>query len=115
MFNDEIMMMWLVFSIYLIASGRPIIAAFVLSLAYSVKAGVLLMIPAFLGSLQLYYGTSTLLKGISIILGFQITVALPFILGDSTVYDYIVRSKLLGHGREGIAYAAEFWDYLAAH
>lgn len=43
-------------------------------------------------------------------------IALPFCLfGESTVNDYIIRSKLTGAGRNGIAGAAAFWDYLAAH
>lgn len=42
-------------------------------------------------------------------------MALPFVLGDTTVKDYIHRSKLTGAGRDGVAGAPEFWDYLAAH
>ena len=42
-------------------------------------------------------------------------VALPFIMGDSKIIDYIHRSKLTGAGRNGVAGAAEYWDYLAAH
>ena len=41
-------------------------------------------------------------------------VALPFVLNDTTVDDYLVRSKLIGAGRNGIAYAEEHWDYIAA-
>lgn len=41
-------------------------------------------------------------------------VALPFVLTESTVEDYIIRSKLTGAGRNGINDAPEFWDYLAA-
>jgi hypothetical protein len=51
MFNDEIMVMYLVISMYLLANSRPILATLVFSLAYSVKAGALLMLPAFVGSL----------------------------------------------------------------
>ena len=36
-------------------------------------------------------------------------------LGETTVADYIMRSKLTGAGRNGIAFAEDFWDYLAAH
>ena len=36
-------------------------------------------------------------------------------MGNSTLHDYIERSKLTGAGRNGIAGAAAFWDYLAAH
>ena len=42
-------------------------------------------------------------------------IALPFVMGDSTIEDYIHRSKLTGAGRNGIAGAAKFWDFLAAH
>ena len=36
-------------------------------------------------------------------------------MNESTVSDYIRRSKLTGQGRNGIAFAEEFWDFLAAH
>jgi hypothetical protein len=36
-------------------------------------------------------------------------------MGNSTLHDYIERSKLTGAGRNGILGAAEFWNYLAAH
>lgn len=43
-------------------------------------------------------------------------IATPFCLfGETTVADYIHRSKLTGAGRNGVAGAAAFWDYLAAH
>ena len=52
----------------------------------------------------------------AIILTFQVVIALPFcLIGESTVADYIHRSKLTGAGRNGVAGAAAFWDYLAAH
>ena len=60
------------------------------------------------------YGTRTLLTCIAIIVAFQVLIALPFVLNDSTVEDYLVRSKLTGAGRNGIAHSEEFWDYLAA-
>ena len=39
------------------------------------------------------------MTGVTIILGFQVLVAAPFVLGDSSVADYIQRSKLTGAGR----------------
>lgn len=42
-------------------------------------------------------------------------IAYPFIAGDSTVKDYIERSKLTGAGRNGIQNSPAFYDYLAAH
>jgi len=50
-----------------------------------------------------------------IIVSFQIIIALPFVLSETSVKDYISRSKLTGEGRNGVAFAAEYWDYLAAH
>lgn len=62
------------------------------------------------------HGTIKLITCIVLIIGFQVIIALPFCLfGESTVADYIQRSKLTGAGRNGIAGAAAFWDYLAAH
>ena len=49
-----------------------------------------------------------------IIFTFQVVIALPFLLGDSTISDYIRRSKLTGQGRNGIAFAGPEWDYLAS-
>ena len=99
MYNDQIMFMYLVFSMYFIANSRPVLGSIFFTLAYSVKAGTLLMLPAYLGSCQYFYGTRTLLVCTAIIISFQIVIALPFVLGESSVMDYIVRSKLLGHGR----------------
>lgn len=75
-------------------------------MALSVKAGVILLIPALLGQVQYNHGTIMLLTCLAVIIGFQIVTALPFILGNSTVGDYIQRSKLTGAGRNGIAGAA---------
>jgi hypothetical protein len=36
-------------------------------------------------------------------------------MGNSTLDDYIIRSKLTGAGRNGILGAHRMWDYLAAH
>ena len=57
----------------------------------------------------------TLLACVGLVLGFQILVASPFIMGETSIADYIHRSKLTGAGRNGIHYAAAFWDYCAAH
>ena len=105
----------MIVSIYLLLKNKPVLASCFVTLALSIKAGVILLLPAFLGSIQLNFGTRSLLKSIVIIVGFQVLISLPFVLGDSTVSDYIVRSKLTGAGRNGIAYSAEFWDYMASH
>jgi hypothetical protein len=51
MFNDEIMMMYLVICIYYAIVNKPLVASFFLSMGMGVKAGLLLLIPGFLGSL----------------------------------------------------------------
>lgn len=79
------------------------------------KAGALLLIPAMLGHIQLNHGTIKLIVCTAFLIGFQIFLALPFLMGETTPRNYIHRSKLTGAGRNGIQGAAEFWDYLAAH
>lgn len=116
MFNDEIMMLYLILAVYFMLKSSPLVASFFLTLGLSVKAGLLLLIPGFLGSIQMNHGTIKLIMCILLIIGFQVVIALPFCLfGESTVADYIHRSKLTGAGRNGVAGAAAFWDYLAAH
>ena len=51
MFNDQIMMMYMVISIYLFAVNKPFWSSLLLTVALSVKAGVVLLLPAFAGSL----------------------------------------------------------------
>ena len=34
--------------------------------------------------------------------------------GETSVADYLTRSKLTFEGRNGVAFAEKFWDYLAA-
>lgn len=65
--------------------------------------------------MQYNFGTIKLVLCVVLIVGFQVVISLPFVLGETTVADYIHRSKLTGAGRNGIAGAALFWDYLAAH
>lgn len=51
MFNDEIMGMYLVLTIYLIgAKHKPMMAALALTVGLSMKAGVMLLLPSFLGA-----------------------------------------------------------------
>ena len=45
-------------------------------------------------------------------------VAVPFLIpfgGETSVEDYLIKSKLTGAGRNGFAGAAPHWDYLASH
>lgn len=115
MYNDEIMMLYMLIAIYYMLRNKPLIGSFWVTMALGVKAGVILLLPGLLGQIQYNHGTIKLLLSIAIIVGFQVISALPFVLNDSTVADYIHRSKLTGAGRNGIARAALFWDYMAAH
>ena len=51
MFNDEIMVLYLLVAIYMVLNNQPMMASFLFTLAMSVKAGVILMLPAFLGQM----------------------------------------------------------------
>lgn len=79
---------------------RPLMASFWTTVSLSVKIGPILILPSMLGLIQYHYGTLTLLKCISLIIGFQIVISLPFVLTDTTVKDYIERSKFTGGGRD---------------
>ena len=49
MYNDQIMMLYILICIYLSASNRPILASLFFTLALSIKAGAALLLPAFAG------------------------------------------------------------------
>jgi len=49
LFNDEIMMLYILLCMYYTLTNRPMLATFFFTLGLSVKAGVLLLLPAFLG------------------------------------------------------------------
>jgi hypothetical protein len=97
------MALYLVICIYQAIKDRPYLASCFLTLGLGIKAGVLLIIPGFLGSVQMNYGIVKLLGCIIIILLYQVATAYVFVAGDSTLDDYLLRSKLTGQGRNGIA------------
>ena len=49
MYNDEIMILYMIIAIYMGIKNKPIFASFWFTLALSVKAGVILLLPALLG------------------------------------------------------------------
>jgi len=51
-FNDSILSFYLVACVYAIAKNWPLLGAGMLTLAISIKAGGVLMLPAFLGWVQ---------------------------------------------------------------
>lgn len=79
-----------------------------------VKAGMLLLVPAMLGSMQYFHGTRMLLLSVFLILLYQAVIAAPFLLSETSWKEYRIRSKLTGAGRYGIQGSEPFWDYLAA-
>lgn len=49
MYNDELMALYMIVAIYLVLKNKPIWASVFVTLAMSIKAGVLLLLPGFLG------------------------------------------------------------------
>lgn len=70
MFNDEIMVLYLVMALYYCLKSRPLLASFWVTMGLGVKAGVILILPGFLGSIQYNHGTIVLIKSLIIIFGF---------------------------------------------
>lgn len=70
MYNDEIMILYLILCLYYVLRDKPIVASCFFTLGLSVKAGLILLIPGFLGQMQYNYGTIKLLISIVIIVGF---------------------------------------------
>lgn len=91
MYNDEIMVIYLLLTIYFAITNCPIKASIFLALAMSIKLTAVLIIPAFLGITMANHGVPTLFKSIGIILAFQVIVALPFLLGETSLKDYFLR------------------------
>mmetsp|Transcript_13789 Transcript_13789/g.21540 ORF Transcript_13789/g.21540 Transcript_13789/m.21540 type:complete len:209 (-) Transcript_13789:229-855(-) len=115
LFNDEIMILYIVLAIYLMVKNQPLLAALLISLGLSVKAGVILFLPAFLGSIQYYFGTLKLFLALLILIGLQAAMAWPFIAsGKTTVGEYLKASQLTGAGRQSEFYTEDYWGYLGA-
>ena len=51
MFNDEIMVLYMLIGIYYLLKQMPLLSTAFITLALSIKAGVILLLPAFLGSI----------------------------------------------------------------
>jgi Gpi18-like mannosyltransferase len=65
--NDNVMAFYLVVAVYLYMLNKPLWSSLVMSISLSLKVGSILMLPAFAGSIQMNYGTRTLLKSLFII------------------------------------------------
>ena len=49
MYNDEIMMLYLLVAVLYMIKNKPFVGSFWFTMALSVKAGAILMVPALLG------------------------------------------------------------------
>jgi hypothetical protein len=70
MFNDEIMVLYVILACYYCMNSKPILASFWVTMGLGVKAGVILLLPGFLGSIQYNHGTVVLVKSLFMIVGF---------------------------------------------
>lgn len=115
MYNDVFMMNYLLISIYYFAKNRPMWGAFWCSMALGVKAGIILVLPALLGSVMYNHGLKMLLTCVFIIVTYQIIIALPFVLTEHTpVMHYLDLAKFTGKGRDQFANSPHYMNYLAA-
>jgi Gpi18-like mannosyltransferase len=57
LFNDSILALYVVLCIYFVSGNRPLLAAQMLTMAMSIKAGAMLLVPSFLGAIQYQWGT----------------------------------------------------------
>jgi len=78
-YNDAFLEFFIFACIYMVSKNRPLFAMIMLSLAISIKAGGLLMLPAVLGWTQYKYGTIKLVQSIIILISIQAIVAGPFL------------------------------------
>ena len=69
LFNDSILALYVVLCLYCITSNRPVIAALMLTLALSIKAGAILLLPGLLGWIHYKYGAQKLVFSLLIIVG----------------------------------------------
>jgi len=68
LYNDTFLGFYCVISMWLLSKNRPYLSAIFLSLAISIKAGAVLLIPSVFGLVHYYNGTITLVNVILIIL-----------------------------------------------
>jgi len=66
-------------TIYYIAKSQPLLASLFASLALSIKAGGILILPPLLACVQYGFGTIKLIKAIALYIALQIIFAAPFV------------------------------------
>lgn len=107
LYNDAFLEFVIISCMFLASKNRPIGAVTLLSVAISLKAGGLLLLPALLGWVQYQHGTGKLLLSLLAFVGIQVLAAAPFIsnafcglfgwkMGAQTsLRTYLERSKFL--------------------
>lgn len=68
MYNDIIMICYTLPALYYLAKGRPFIGSFLVTMALGVKVGVMLILPALLGSIMYNHGLRALIGSVAIII-----------------------------------------------
>lgn len=111
----------MVLCLYAISSNKPTLAALMLTMAMSIKAGAMLLVPSILGCIQYQWGTLKLIKSVFIIVFVQFLVVSPFIyepaalaLGfegaNTNLQPYLDNSKLLGGGSDPKLQRGAYYD-----
>lgn len=106
-------------SLYLLAKDKPVWAAAAISLGF-MKAGILLLLPTFLGFVQFYWGTIVLLRSVAVFLCIQVFFAAPFCIdwaakllgfsGAHTGWSYYLRF-IFGFRKNGADHAnSAYWS-----
>ena len=114
LYNDQFMAFFCVLGIYfLVCKDMPWVSALMFSVSISIKAGAILFMPTFLGSIMYRHGTTNLTVCIAIIIIMNVLIAGPFILeslgGRTFVMDYWRMGKFLGgDGKGGQANGAHY-------
>lgn len=86
MWNDQLMIFYIVLSVYSFVKGYPTLGTLFFSLSFSMKAGAVLLIPAMLGMIQYNHGTIQLMVSAIITVGFVVAISLPFTyFGDTNL------------------------------
>ncbi len=94
LYNDQFMAFFCVLGIYfIVCKDMPAVSAFMFTLSLGIKAGAVLFMPAFLGSVMYRYGIFKLVLCMIIIVGWQVVIAAPFVLpqlgGQTSLKTYI--------------------------
>ena len=130
LYDDAFVGFYLTLAFYFFIFGRVYVAAGFLSLALSVKAGVLVALPALLGTIQWLHGSKPLAGTLAILVGGQLLLAQPLVNpivaaifgfasgANTSLQDYLARSNLIpGLHEDAATRACEFessvlWKWL---